>query len=54
MAPSYEVNSKCFGTLFNFLHNNCMLSVLIRNRLDEAILMSTHNIQLHNKIRKFP
>ena len=24
------------------------------NRLDEAILMSTHNIQFHNKIRKFP
>ena len=32
-----------------------MLSALIRiasSRLDEAILMSTHNIQFHDKIRK--
>ena len=29
-----------------------MLCVLIR--IDEAILMSTHNIQFHDKIRKCP
>ena len=29
-----------------------MLSML--SVLDEAILMSTHNIQFHDKIRKFP
>ena len=30
---------------FDLLHNNDMLSVLIR--IDEAILMSTHTIQFH-------
>ena len=30
-----------------------MLSVLIRIAFDEAILMSTHNIQFYDKIRKF-
>ena len=25
-----------------------------KNRPDEAILMSTHNIQLHDEIRQFP
>ena len=37
------------GYFLELLQNNGMLSVL-----DEAILMSTHNIQCHNKIRKFP
>ena len=38
-----EANSNNVGKCFDFLHNNCMLSVL-----DEAILMSTHNIQFHD------
>ena len=38
--------------LFDLIHNNGMLSVLIR--IASAILMSTHNIQFHDKIRKFP
>ena len=37
------------GKSIDLLHNNCMLSVL-----EEAILMSTHNIQFHNEIRKLP
>ena len=40
-----------FGNLFALLHNNGMLSVLIRIA---SILMSAHNIQFHDKIRKFP
>ena len=35
------------GSLFDLLYNNGMLSVLIR--IDEAILMSIHNIQFHDK-----
>ena len=30
MAPEQEANSAAVGNLFDFLHNNCMLSVLIR------------------------
>ena len=50
MVPSQKTNGDNLGILFfNFLHYNCMLSVHI-----EAILMSTHHIQFHDKIRKFP
>ena len=30
MAPGQEANSENLGEFFDFLHNNCMLSVLIR------------------------
>ena len=30
MAPGKDANSDNLGNLFDFLHNNCMLSVLIR------------------------
>ena len=30
MAPGQEANSDYLGNLFDFLHKNCMLSVLIR------------------------
>ena len=30
MAPGQEASSDNLGNLFDFLHNNCMLSVLIR------------------------
>ena len=30
MAPVQDANSDNLGNLFDFLHNNCMLSVLIR------------------------
>ena len=42
MVPGQEVNSNNLGIFVYFLHNN------------EAILMSTLNIQFHDKIRKFP
>ena len=44
-----------YRCLFNRLQNNGMLSVHvpIRIALDEAIRMSTHNIQFHDKIGKF-
>ena len=38
------------GYLFDFLHSNGMLSVLIRSA---SIKMSTHDILFHDKIRKF-
>ena len=46
MAPVQEANSDNLGKSFRFSTQYCML--------DEAILMRTHNIQFHDKIRKFP
>ena len=50
MAPVQEANSDILGKSFRFstqrLYVECMY--------DEAILMSTHNIQCHDKIRKIP
>ena len=48
MAPVQEANSDDLGNLFDFLQNDCMLSVLIR------IASMIHNIQSHDKIRKNP
>ena len=53
MAPGREANIANSGKSIDLLHNNCMFSVLIRIA-SEAILMSTHNIQFCDKIRKFP
>ena len=45
--PSQEANNDNLGFFFfDFLQNYCMLCVV------EAILMSTLNIQFHDKIRK--
>ena len=41
------------GLFFVFLHNYCIL-VYSLNRLDEVILMNTHNTQFYDKIRLFP
>ena len=38
-----------YGNLYNLLHNNGMLS-----HINEAILISTFNIQFHDEIRNFP
>ena len=51
MASVQEANSDNYGNLFDFLHHDYMFSTH-KNRLYEAILMSTHNIQFHDKIRK--
>ena len=48
MAPGREAIIANSGKSIDLLHNNCILSV------EEAILMSTHNIQFHNEIRKLP
>ena len=52
MAPGREANIANSGKSVDLLHNNCMLSVLIR--IQEAILMSIHNIQSDNEIKKLP
>ena len=49
--PDQEAKSDNLGIFFYFLHNNCMLT---ESTINEAILMSTHNIQFHDKIRIFP
>ena len=51
MAPGQEANITNSGKSIDLLHNNCILSVLIRIA-SEAILMSKHNMQFHNEIRK--
>ena len=53
MVPGQEANSDNLGNFFSILYTiffyvECTHS----NRLNEAILMSTHNIQFHDKIRK--
>ena len=55
MASDQEANADNLGIFFNLLDNNGMLNVLIRiTHLNEVILISTHNIQFHDIIRKFP
>ena len=51
LVPGQEETAKIQENIFNFLPINGMLSVLIRIA---SILMSTHNIQIHVEIRKFP
>ena len=53
MARGREANIANSGKSVGLLHNNCMLSLLIRIA-SKAILMSTLNIQFHNEIRKLP
>ena len=43
MVPSQEANGDNLGVFFFFF-----------SIFDEAILMSTYNIQFHDKIRTFP
>ena len=50
MAQGQEANGAKLVFFFDLLYNNCMLSVLIRIA---SILMSTHNIQFHDKLRTF-
>ena len=47
MAPVQEANSDNLRDTFQF-------STYVTACINEAILMSTHNIQFHDKIRKFP
>ena len=52
MAPFQEANSDNLGKSFQFSKQRLYVECIYWNRLDEAILMSTHNIQFHDKIRK--
>ena len=52
MAPVQEANRDNFGKSFRFSTQRLFVECTHLNRLDEAILMSTHNIQFHDKIRK--
>ena len=49
--PGQEANSDNLGIFFLFTSQ--LLYVECTHCLDEVILMSTHNIQFHDKIRKF-
>ena len=52
MAPIQEANSDNLGKSFRFSTQLLYVECTHWNRLDEAILMRTHNIQFHDKIRK--
>ena len=54
MLPVQEANSDNIGKYFRFSTQRLYVECTHLNRLGEAILMSTHNIQFHDKIRKFP
>ena len=52
MAPVQEANSDNLGKSFRFSTQRLYVECTHLNHLNEAILMSTHNIQFHDKIRK--
>ena len=51
-APVQEANSDNFRKSFRFSTQWLYVECTHENRLDEAILTSTHNIKFHDKIRK--
>ena len=53
MAPVQEANNDNLGNSFQFSTKGLYVKCTHQNCLNEAILMSTHNIQFHDKIRKF-
>ena len=54
MVPGQEVNGENLGKYFQSSIQLWYVVCTPKNRLDEAILMSTHNIHLHDETRKFP
>ena len=54
MVQGQEANSGNLGREIPSIFYTVILCLVNLNRLDEAILMSTHNIQFHNEIRIFP
>ena len=54
MAPVQEANSNNLEKSFQFSTQWLYVECTQKNHFDEAILMSTHNIQFHDKIRKNP
>ena len=49
MVPVQEANCDNLGNFFRFSTQWLYVECTHLNRLDEAILMSTHNIQFHKK-----
>ena len=49
MAPVQQANSDNLGKFFRFSTQRLYVECAYKNRLDQAILMSTHNIQFHDK-----
>ena len=54
MAPGQEANGDNSEKPFRSSTEQWYVECAHKNRLSEAILMSTHNIQFHDKLRKFP
>ena len=54
MAPGQEANSDNLVKSFRFSTQYLYVDCTHKNRLDEAILMSTYNIQFRVKVRTFP
>ena len=52
MAPVQEANSNNLGKSFRFSTQTFYVECTHSNCHNEAILMSTHSIQFHDKIRK--
>ena len=54
MEPGQEANSDNLVKYFRFSTQQLYVECTHQNCLNEAILMNTHNIKFHDKIRKFP
>ena len=52
--PDQEENGNDLGKSFRSSTQQWYVVCTYQNPLDEAILMRTHNIQFHDKIRRFP
>ena len=53
MVPGQEAKNDNLG--FFLIHSQYLyIECTHKNPLDKAMLMSTHNIQFHDKIRNFP
>ena len=52
MAPGLAANSGNLGKYFRFSTQSLYVDCTPKNRLHEAVLMNTNNIQFHDKIRK--
>ena len=52
MASGQEANGDNLGKYFRSSAQQWYAECTHKNRLDDAILMNTHNIQFHYKVRK--
>ena len=54
MVPGQQANGDNLGKPFRSSTQQWFVEFFHYNRLDEAIIMNTHNIQFYDKIRKYP